>query len=303
MNDVCSISHFQKWIDVPESTLCILSGLWSLSWQYREWKSVLQSPSGAQSRNSALITNSLYQEILQILELFDVAMLDLPGGIQPSVSVLFQQQLMNLHVSLEDVQLLAGKAGEKEARRVLPLLITWAQSQESRQAVWHAGQILRVVNNHSATGLEGSSAVAVYHASLVFWAYSIVSKSSLAIETAQRQDSTSGDPFRQWLKPEHMQAAENKVDLSGEKGSATQRFIALGKGQPAIRRSFTKKNANSNQSLILLTNTSAVMAEIIQLLRRKNDAESRLDDCSPLVENLARLMKTLGNAANGINLR
>jgi hypothetical protein len=67
MNDVSSISDFKSLIDVQVSTLGILSGLWSLSWQYREWKSVLQFPSSTQSRNSALITNSLYQEILHIL--------------------------------------------------------------------------------------------------------------------------------------------------------------------------------------------------------------------------------------------
>ena len=307
MNDVCSISDFQTLIDVQVSTLSILSGLWSLSWQYREWKSVLQFPASTQSRNSALITNSFYQEILHILGHFEVAMSDLPGDMQPIISILYQQQLMNLHVSLEEVQLLAGKAGEKEARRVLPLLITWAQSQESRQAVWHAGQILRVVKESSATGLEGSSAVAVYHASLVFWAYSIVSKSSLASESAPRQDqSTLSDPSRQGMKPEHLQAAESKVDLCGTKGSASQRFIALGKGQPAIQKSTllpTSENARQDESLVLLSNTNAVMKEIIQLLRRKNDIESRVEDCSPLVENLARLMKTLGNAANGIHFR
>jgi hypothetical protein len=210
---------------------------------------------------------------------------------------------MNLHVSLEDVQLLAGKAGEKEARRVWPLLITWAQSQDSRQAIWHAGQILRVVKGCSATGLEGSPAVAVYHASLVFWAYSIVSRSSLTSESAQRQDQSS-NPSRQWLQPEDVN--EDRLDLCGKMGSASQRFIALGKGQPAIQISSsgpTNGDSRHHQSLVLLSNTSTVMKEIIQLLRRKNYAESAVEDCSPLVENLARLMNTLGNAANGIHLR
>jgi hypothetical protein len=303
MNDVSSISDFKSLIDVQVSTLGILSGLWSLSWQYREWKSVLQFPSSTQSRNSALITNSLYQEILHILGHFEVAMSDLPGEMQPIASILYQQQLMNLHVSLEDVQLLAGKAGEKEARRVWPLLITWAQSQDSRQAIWHAGQILRVVKGCSATGLEGSPAVAVYHASLVFWAYSIVSRSSLTSESAQRQDQSS-NPSRQWLQPEDVN--EDRLDLCGKMGSASQRFIALGKGQPAIQISSsgpTNGDSRHHQSLVLLSNTSTVMKEIIQLLRRKNYAESAVEDCSPLVENLARLMNTLGNAANGIHLR
>ena len=308
MNDICSISNFQTWIDVEISTLCILSGLWSLSWQYREWKSVLQFPSSAQGRNSALISNSLYQEILQILQHFEVAMSDLPQHLQPISSILYQQQLMNLHVSLEDVQLLAGKAGEKEARRVLPLLIAWAQGQESRQAIWQAGQLLRVVKESPMINLEGSSAVAVYHASLVFWAYSIVSKSSHASESANRQDQSnfSSNPPAQWQKLDHMQATEDKLDLYGKKGSASQRFIALGKGQPAIQKStvsLTNENTNQHQSLVCLSDTNAVMTEIVQLLRKKEDAENRVDDYSPLVENLARLMKTLGNAANGIHLR
>ena len=305
MDDACSIFDFQTLIDIQVSTLSILCGLWSLSWQYRERKSVLQMPSSTQSRNSALIANSHYQDILHILGHFELAMSDLPVDIQPVTLILFQQQLMNLHVSLEDVQLLAGKAGEKEARRVLPLLITWAQGQESRQALWHAGQILRIVKVHSVVPWYGASAVAIYHASLVFWAYSIVLKSSFASGSAQRQDlPTSNDYIRPRIKSDHV--GEGQVDLCGEKGGASQRFIALGKGRPAIQELSWASTAGScaeGHSLVSLSDTNAVMTEIIQLLRRSYDVESKSDECSPLVENLARLMKKLGNAASGIHLR
>lgn len=305
MNDVCLISNFQTCIDVQVSSLAVLSGLWSLSWQYREWKSVLQSPSSSHSRNNALITTSLYQEILLILEAFEVGLTDLPEGLQPITSIVYQQQLMHLHVSLEDVQLLAGKAGEKEARRVFPLLVTWAQGQESRQAVWHAGQILRVVKDSQTISLNGSSAVAVYHASLVFWAYSVVSKSSPASEAGHHQDQSAFSGGN-WQKLDQMQATEDKIDLCAKKGPAFQRFITLGKGLPAIQNFISwsaSSNASQHQSLVLLEDTNAVMTEIIQLLLGRNNAESRVDNCPSLVENLARLMKTLGNAASVIHLR
>ena len=305
MDDPCSMFDFQTLIDTQVSALSILCGLWSLSWQYRERKSLLQLPSSTQSRNSALIAKSHYQDTLNILGHFELAMSDLPVDIQPVTLIFFQQQLMSLHVSLEDVQLLAGKAGEKEARRVLPLLVTWAQGQESRQALWHAGQILRTVMVNSMIVYYGASAVAVYHASLVFWAYSIVLRSSLASEAAQRQDlPLSNGHIRPQLKLDHVD--EGQVDLCGEKGVASQRFIALGKGRPAIQKSTFPPPAgysNEDKSLVPLSDTSAVMTEIIQLLRRSYSTERQSDECSPLVENLARLMKKLGNAASGIHLR
>ncbi|CRK13621.1 hypothetical protein BN1723_010115, partial [Verticillium longisporum] len=48
--------------------------------------------------------------------------------------------LMNLHLSLDDLQLFSGKEGEDQARRVLANLREWADSVHGRQAVWQAGQ-------------------------------------------------------------------------------------------------------------------------------------------------------------------
>lgn len=52
---------------------------------------------------------------------------------------------MHLHVSLENIQLLTGKEDEKKARRTTPLLILWVEHQEIRQAIFHAGQIIRAI--------------------------------------------------------------------------------------------------------------------------------------------------------------
>ena len=203
---------------------------------------------------------------------------------QPEAVLVYEQSLMNLHVSFEDVQLFAGKEGEDEARRVYPLLTQWAGSRESRQAVWHAGQVLRAAKQYRSKSLRDFSAIALYHASLALWAHAVISSPPKKRGESGRASIDSGI------------AAENDlVWLDGEDGPGVQRFLVLQRGTPAIRRWTDNIDTERKDSYAALSNPKAVMDIIIDILRRKSKGEDK--SCPPLVENLSQLMRDLGNAA------
>ena len=81
--------------------------------------------------------------------------------------------MMKLHVSLNDIQLFSGRAGEEEARRVYPQIRAWTEESESRTAVWHAGQLFRTARSFEKTRLRDFYAVAVHHAALTLWVYGL----------------------------------------------------------------------------------------------------------------------------------
>ncbi|KAK5446752.1 hypothetical protein LTS15_009685 [Exophiala xenobiotica] len=292
IEDMHPILTFRNVIDAQMSMSTILSALWSLSWQYREWDSVFKPHAVEPRRNGAAMTNTVYPEILQLFQHFRLTTSEWTGVLEPAASILWERGLMNLHASLEDVQLLAGKAGEAEARRVLPRLSAWAQSRDCRHALWHAGQIFRAAKASPPRILQDSSAIAVYHASLIFWGYSIVSKSSSAVH--QTPSYNASGQRRASLD------ARDILRLDMEETPQVQLFIVFGQGVPAISSNDTSKS--SNHGSVLISDTRKVMVAFADLLRVKNHPGGADEDYPPLIENLTMLMKALGHAASGIKL-
>ncbi|KIW88810.1 uncharacterized protein Z519_10294 [Cladophialophora bantiana CBS 173.52] len=188
---------------------------------------------------------------------------------------------MHLHMSLEHIQVFAGSDGREEADDIVPLQ-EWINESSSRQAIWHAGQLLRDARCVPKHWLQAFLAVAVYHASLVCWAYGLFSASSKPglpdiqphIEGARQErdaatkQSFSAGPFR--LSPDKSQV----IWLDGRESDNVKRFISLGIG--------------SSESPIFLNDTRAVMDMVLSLLQTGRPSLQ-----PPLVENLVQLMARL----------
>ena len=292
INDFSLVSQHQSLLDVNLAVMIILSGLWAKTWQYRETTRSIKHLNDTGLRNSTVITHLMYQETSQTLRHFKMAATEWTLRMEPIAQILYEQQLMHLYVSLEDLQLVAGKEGEEEARRVLPLLGAWANSQESRLALRHAGQVIRATKEYWPSGLESSSAIALYHASLVIWAYAVVSEPGGSARERPQQlanHSSETDPNNTHL-----------VQLDGDDSVEIERFLVLGIGRPAIGsgdKSISGVVSGGDQ-LIPITNAKEVMLVTTLLLRQQSEFENRRS--SPLVENLCKLMRSLGNAAQGI---
>lgn len=267
-NDVDQLCSSGRLMDVEAACLAVLYAEWGLVWEYRQ----LSSLTKGQSRQ-ALVMASRHQELVQALDHFRISCDGFMHGMTGTVALVLEIVLMHLYMSLEDVQLFAGLEGQGEAGRVYPSLRDWVRTSASRQAVWHAGQIIRAARNEHS--IRDFRAVAVYHASLAFWAYGLIrgaNKRPITSMQAPQQDPT--------------------VWLDGTETTAVQRFIGLDRGLPGLHDS---QSETSTASPAFLSNPGAAMELVISILQGNYQASS--GSRPPLVENLIQLMGGLRTAA------
>jgi hypothetical protein len=285
VHDPQPLQKLQSIIDVPFSSSIILHAIWSLIAEYRSLEFVLKLQTQERNWNGGLISSSWHQELSQLLEHFSITVNECAGGIRLEQTMIKELFMMNLHVSFEELQLFAGKEGSEEAQRVYPLLKTWFENRKSRQAVWHAGQVIKAALAFPSNHLRDFYAVALYHASLAVWVYGMVSLGSSRSRLRKQENiSIIGD-------------AENEVVyLDGEDTPEAKRFIAISRGIPAIHELSSQSQGSQEEvGYARLDNPKAVMEVIIGILTRNCTAGN--SGLAPLIENLAQLVRDLGNAA------
>jgi hypothetical protein len=278
----------QEPIDVPDhcdvdfTRLIILCGIWGMIWHRSQLLLMTKKP----GQGHATGTDLRYNDLLQTLQHLRMNLAE--GATPPGPEILLILELlpMHLHVSLSDIQLLAGKQDPEDARHVLPSLQQWAEGRESRQAIWHAGQVLRAAKSFRHKQLRGFFTIALFHAGLVLWAYGVISRA--------KGDDHAAAPL----------TAQQPVLLDGEDSPAVQRFIALGKGVPCVSRhpagmqGMLDPAASSPAEAVPLTDTEGVMGVFVDALGRNFPCNSQAagEAAPPLVENLIQLLRDLGKA-------
>ncbi|EME78796.1 uncharacterized protein MYCFIDRAFT_43577, partial [Pseudocercospora fijiensis CIRAD86] len=190
MCDAQTMGQVRHQIDLELTLYLVLMSHWCLAWEYTQLSSANKAQASCDLPwAGTLLASSKCQELRRLLDSFYVAIENWRVFVPKEVHMVSQLLRMNLCVAFEDLQLLAGKEGEEEARRVYPFLKQWYRSPECRQAMWHAGQVLRAARrppglspNASRTAtpdtpwLRDFNAVALYHAALAFWVYGLLSK-------------------------------------------------------------------------------------------------------------------------------
>lgn len=123
------------------------------------------------------------------------------------LSLTLELFLMILHVSPDEVQKFAGKAGEEEARRATASLEQhWLNTSEARYAAWHAGQVFLNARRLPPASLRGFNAIAVYMASLTLWVYGLLtypSASSTLLTPTHDGSFSEGSNAAAQLHPSH----------------------------------------------------------------------------------------------------
>lgn len=264
--------------DLQFSVLAVLHGLWAMIWEYNQQLVVLETRPGCSTAVMAL----RHQELRQQLDHARISMSELEEARSPEIILVIELLSMHLHVSLEKIQLFAGKEDLEEARGVLPSLQDWIDTPNSRRAIWHAGQILRAAKTFLPAQLRGFYAIAVYHASLTCWAYGLISQTKGSL----RNSAT------------HASEQLSVVWLDGTDTAEVQRFIALGRGRPSIGSTLENTSAGG---LITLFDPEAVMNAVVAMLRSNFPSSLSGDDAPPLVENLVQLMRDLGRAGGSVS--
>lgn len=256
-------------IDQSDSCSAFLYAAWSLVWEHRQLVSVVKRPS--YHWDNSLIMTSRYQELAKLLQHFRFICAELPNSTRERLNMTLELILMHLHLSLEDLQLWAGLEGQEEAARVLPSLQAWVRTSTSRQAIWHAGQVLRAAKLLPPRFIHNFSSIAVYHSALAFWSYKMI---------LQAED---GNDREQQVLPPSLPV----IWLDDLDSQEVQRFIALARGTPSIR--------GSRGSILSTHEPNSVLDAAMEILHANHVLN--LGARPPLVENLIQLMKGLRTAA------
>jgi hypothetical protein len=236
--------------------------IWGMVWEYRQM-STLTSKSHSKANNN-LILSSRYQELLKQLEDFRVS----SPPLSKSSEITLELMLLHLNAPLDEVQLFAGIEGQEEARAAFPALRDWTKSVPARQALWHAGQILRAAENLPNALLRNFNAIAVYHAGLILWGYGFLKRSVASGPTSN-------------------EGSQAIVVLNGDDSLSARRFITLNRGVPSILRPGSHISTQ-------LSDVSGVMDGLVHLLQTPHDTVE--GSCPPLVGNLVQLLEGLRSA-------
>lgn len=276
------------------SALFVLHGTWSVIWGYRRTQDLI---------SIAGYPPELWPGLLPGREGFVKMLTKIRVGIENmaeaypttrslEATMLVEYLSMVLHVPLYYLQVFAGKDGAAEARRVYPLLQEWSLTKESRQSMWHAGQLFKAARDLPAELMRNSRVVIVYQTSLTFWAYGVISSAR------KRRDRI--------LTPQLAAASITRggplVGLDGPLNPSVRSFIALDEGTPCIRESsdLILRDDTNDSGVKSLQCPSKTMGVAIRILRRPE--ESRDVSCTAFTESITRLMSEIGKAAQAIGL-
>ncbi|KAK4041502.1 hypothetical protein C8A01DRAFT_14751 [Parachaetomium inaequale] len=276
--------------DLDFARLIILCGIWGMVWHQTQLLAMGKRPGHVPAAAIALRHKDLLQTVqhFRMLNHAEEGGTESPGS--PETALVLELLSMHLHVSLADIQLFAGKQDLEDARQVLPSLQQWMETRESRQAVWHAGQVLHAARAFRPKKLRGFFTIALSHASLVMWAYGVISQVKGVVVPPVGGGGTA-------------QQQPVLVFLDGENSPAVQRFIALGKGKPCISRhqpGMTDAATSSGAREVPLSGAGAVMQVFVDTLRGNFPCCFRAaagEAAPPLVENMIQLLRDLGRAA------
>ena len=249
-------------VDQRQASMAVLGAAWRMIWEFRQLDSSMKDYNNQWS-NGNLLMNTRHGELTKLLQCFRISSVE-----DTKVTLIVELLLMHLHMSLDDVHLFAGVEGEEEARRVYPSLVQWTRTSTARQALWHAGQVLRAARNLRPGLICDFAAIAVYQASLAFWSYGIITR-------ATEPTPVSNNNIIAWL--------------DGGDDNDVKRWIINGKGNAAIR---TWMTSPPQEATAMVSNPDEVVAAVVSAMRR-NHNETRNP---PLVDNLINIMEGLRKA-------
>ncbi|KAK3082188.1 hypothetical protein LTS18_013072 [Coniosporium uncinatum] len=254
-------------INLELSCSAFLYAMWGMVWEYRQLCLLFRGGTSVWDSGVAVMTR--YQELMKIFEYYRI-------HYNERSKLLFEVIMMHLHMSLEDIKLFAGSEGVEEAYLMHASIREWASSKTSRQAVWHAGQLVRAARALAPSHLRGFNAISLLHASLTLWTYGV----------ASRMFRTGGWPHPSVKSTQSSTTPQQQtILLDDEESPATYRFISLDWGVPALRR------LRPDTPVTFLDDPKAIMQLIAETMEA-GDGEG-LRPNSPLVESLSAVMRRL----------
>jgi hypothetical protein len=271
-----------------EAILYTLYGFWGLVWEQQQFREAMQSGGvvGEDELHDTpnLMLSARREPLLKIFNAFRGKLTseeDKHGRVPTAERMLVLEYLsMVLHVPIQGLHAFAGRDGEREARRIYPLLQEWVQSRDARQGIWHASQVLRAAKAHPPSDMRDLRIVFVYQASITLWVYGVILKASRSATRSLSAGDVSSEGLV-WLD-------------GGEKDAGVRKFIAIAEGTPALNG--VVDGLVAENSACLVEDASSTMRMIIRILRRKIDCQDGAQ--LGLVESITNLMAEIAKVAD-----
>jgi len=294
------IQMLQKFGPRVDQKLCILLACHMTAYdvlQYRQQAIVFASTPNDTRRDRWLAHKSRQKEIYEDLHTMHTYC-EMGEHPLPEALLLLHYLMMLLHTPFDDIQLFSGRSGETEARRVYPSIKIWTTSMESRTAIWHAGQTLRVARTFDNSKLRDFYAVAVHHVALTLWVYGMVTSNIAKMSRAQ---SPAGDNTLGAVANLNNEQADQHVDtlVDDEDSRQAKAFRLLGTGRPCLgklhgRQDRSGLDAGSGSALARacpLESPREIILLVSQVL--EDNFPNSCSGLPPLVDNLVKLMVEL----------
>jgi hypothetical protein len=194
-------------VDLKCTAAISTAGAWSLIQEYRAMHTLLPDGQGWND----FVLNCRYSELSSMLETLKADLCDSHSS-NPRNWIL--QELISLHLnaSFNDISRYSGGGTELDARNAMPYVQRWLQTPQSRQAIWHAGQIFCHVRKLDSGTVADIYVLALYHAAVILWVWSLV------------QQTQGNAPDKE----------DTKVILDGDESVEVQRYLKVCRGLPAL---------------------------------------------------------------------
>jgi hypothetical protein len=154
-------------VEIPFMQSVYLSGMWSVIREYRQLSSIA---SGSSTWNTAVLT-SRHAELQSIMQRFPLNSCGAAatGLLTPEIALLFNLVSMHLHVSFNELQPPSVEDSLREELKAAAYAESWVQGDESRRAIWHAGQIIGAAKSMGRGTLCDVYSIAFLQAAIVLF--------------------------------------------------------------------------------------------------------------------------------------
>jgi hypothetical protein len=152
-------------VEIPFMQSIYLSGMWSIVREYRQLSSIA---TGSSTWNTSHLT-SRHAELQSVMQQFPLNSCGAAatGPLTPEIALLFNLVSMHLHVSFNELQPPSVEDSLQEELKTAVYAESWIQGDESRRAIWHAGQIIGAAQSMDRETLCDAYSIAFLQATIV----------------------------------------------------------------------------------------------------------------------------------------
>ncbi|RBR26704.1 uncharacterized protein FIESC28_00487 [Fusarium coffeatum] len=263
IDDPDVLNSYAGSVDAYVAILAVLACTWTMCWEYLQIASLQRSKP---RRWNTLVTEMRKDELIKLIGHLKLS-LSPEASADPEIQMRLELSLLHLQMPFEDIQIFAGMEGTERARAVYPMVRDWAKSEAARHTIYHAAQIVQMAKAAPRGSMRGPMAIMLYHASLAFWVYGLLS--------------------------DHSRALSQNVYLDDADNISLQRFKGFGQGQPCIRWRSEIEGQGEVMMSVSLSQPDKVMEAVMSVVRRNFAGMST----PHLTEKLVQLMAELENSA------